>query len=223
MYLWLPFGCLVLFFSNHFFVGVYHQWFIYLETYTYERGNFFNWYPFFSLWFFGGFKKKISRECSSYLYLLLYALIIYRRSLTSCLSWWACWFLLALHVPTSFWLFQLAYFPIGILELVNIFFKIFFVSWLGLSYVESFNLVSSYGSTISLVQVLCFALCTLALVACSRWFWGSEDSIFAHSSIVHEHWGASPFSFRTLFLDLFDCFYPYVEMFKKGCHLICNI
>ena len=72
------------------------------------------------------------------------------------------------------------------------------------------GLVSPYGSTISLVQVLwyAFALCTLALVACSRWFWGSEDSIFVHSSIVHEHWGASSFLFRTLALDLHDCFSP---------------
>ena len=33
----------------------------------------------------------------------------------------------------------------------------------------------------------------LLLLACSRWFWGSEDSIFVHFSIVHEHWGASLF------------------------------
>ena len=68
-------------------------------------------------------------------------------------------------------------------------------AWLGLSYVESSNLVSSYGPTICLVQVLWFALvlCTLAVVVCSRWFWGSQDFIFVYSSIVHEHWGASPF------------------------------
>ena len=33
-------------------------------------------------------------------------------------------------------------------------------------------------------------------------FGGSEDSIFVHSSIVHEHWGAPSFLFRTLVLDL---------------------
>ena len=70
--------------------------------------------------------------------------------------------------------------------------------------------VSSHGSTTSLVQVLwfAFALCTLALVACSRWFWGSKDAIFMHFSSVHENWGVSPFSFRTLTLDLLDCFSP---------------
>ena len=72
------------------------------------------------------------------------------------------------------------------------------------------KLVSPYGSTIYLVKVLwfAFALCTLTLVACPRWFWGSEDSIFVHSSIVHEHWGASSFLFRTHVLDLLDCFSP---------------
>ena len=108
---------------------------------------------------------------------------------------------------------------------MNVFFwKIFFVSWLGLSYDESFKLVFSYGSTISLVQVLwfAFALCTLALVACSTWFWGSEDSIFVHSSIVHEHWGASSFLFRTLVLDLFDCLSPLWRCLE-WLHLISNL
>ena len=53
--------------------------------------------------------------------------------------------------------------------------------------------------------LFCFNFYILALGECSRWFWGSKDSIFVHSSIVHEHWGASPFLFRTLALDLFDC------------------
>ena len=107
---------------------------------------------------------------------------------------------------------------------MNILFeKSSFVSWLGLSYDEFFKLVSSYGSTISLVQVLWFALavCSLAFVACSRWFLGSKDSIFVYSSIVHEHWGASPFSFRTLALDLSDCFYPLWRCLQWF-HLICN-
>ena len=46
----------------------------------------------------------------------------------------------------------------------TLYLKIFFVSRLGLSYVESFNLVSSYGSTISFVQVLC-AMCYVLFYA----------------------------------------------------------
>ena len=34
-----------------------------------------------------------------------------------------------------------------------------------------------------------------------------------HSSFVHEHWGASPFSFRTLALDLFVCFSPFGDVY----------
>ena len=80
-----------------------------------------------------------------------------------------------------------------------------------------FNLISSFGSTISLVQVPWFVLvlCNLALLVCFRWLWGSEDSIFVHSSIVHKHWGASPFLSRTLLLDLFDCLSPCGEMFRE--------
>ena len=64
--------------------------------------------------------------------------------------------------------------------------------------------------------MLCFALvlCTRALVVCSRCLWGSEDSIFVHSSIVHEHWEASLILFRSLVLDLFVCLSPFGEMFR---------
>ena len=37
-----------------------------------------------------------------------------------------------------------------------------------------------------------------------------------HSSIVCEHWGASPFLFRTLFSDLFDCLSPLWRCFRMS-------
>ena len=46
-------------------------------------------------------------------------------------------------------------------------------------------------------------------------FGGGRIPFFVHSSIVHEHWGASPFSFRTFFLDPFDCFFSLCGDFKK--------
>ena len=70
--------------------------------------------------------------------------------------------------------------------------------------------------------VLLYFFYILALGECSRWFWGSKDSIFVHSSIVHEHWGASPFLFRTLALDLFDCLSSLWRCLE-WLHLICNL
>ena len=64
-------------------------------------------------------------------------------------------------------------------------------------------------------SMICFSFLHLALLVCFRWLWGSEDSIFVHSSIVHKHWGASPFLSRTLLLDLFDCLSPCGEMFRE--------
>ena len=75
--------------------------------------------------------------------------------------------LYCLNVFTSFWLFQLVLVSNWYPWACEHFFKrIFFVSWLGLSYVESFNLVSSYGSTISLVQVLCAMFCFMHSCTC---------------------------------------------------------
>ena len=97
---------------------------------------------------------------------------IYWRLFSSCLSRWVCWFCWLNVLTSSFFLFSIGFnFQLVSLSLWTYYFwKIFFVSWLGLSYDESFILVSSYGSTISLVQVLWFALalCNLALVVCSR-------------------------------------------------------
>ena len=74
----------------------------------------------------------------------------------------------------------------------------------------------------SVSVMFCFSFCTLAPVVCSRWFWGSEDSIFFHSSIVYEHWGASPFLFRILFSDLLVCPSPLWRCLE-WVHLICNL
>ena len=94
-----------------------------------------------------------------------------------------------------------------------------------------------YGSTISLVQVLWFdlVLCTLALVECSRWFWGSGDSIFVHyfkwcmniGELLHfylEHSFAQIIKLCVLFglLDLLDCLSPFGEMFRD-ISFICNL
>ena len=134
MYLWLPFGYLVLFFSNHFvcicfFVGVYHQWFIHLETYTYERGNFFNWYP--SLFESPCLLPLILWWCQKEIIpwvLVLFSICIFMHSLLFEDPWlhayhgkhvdfyWLYMFLLA------FGFFNWLLFPIGILELVNILF-----------------------------------------------------------------------------------------------------
>ena len=99
---WIPLSCFINhFICTRFFVDVYHQQFVYLETYTYERGHFLIGILFllsrleYYLWFFCGSEKKISHQCLSYFYLYLCALKFCWGSFTSCLLWWVCWFLLA--------------------------------------------------------------------------------------------------------------------------------
>ena len=83
-------------------------------------------------------------------------------------------------------------------------------SYLGWAYLmlNLWKLVSSFGSTTYLVQVLwfAFALCNLALVEGSRCFWGSDDAIFVHSSIVHGPSSSTiiSFSYGTIFLFFYS-------------------
>ena len=93
--LWIPCSP----FLNHFvctcfFVDVYPQWFVYLETYTYERGHLLFGILFLSshlVFIYNSLvAPNLSRECLSYFYLHLCALTFYWRSLSSCLSRWAC-------------------------------------------------------------------------------------------------------------------------------------
>ena len=118
MYLWLPFGYLVFFFSNHFvctcfFVGVYHQWFIYLETYTYARGNFFNWYPFsFRVTLIIIFDSLVASKRNSLVSACLTFICIFTHSCFIEDLWLHAYHgehvdLYCLNVLTSFWLFQL--------------------------------------------------------------------------------------------------------------------
>ena len=100
-----PLGYLVLSYFNHFiytcfFVDVYHQGLVHLETYTYERGLLLSVSYLFWVTLFIIFDSLVASKINiSWVLVLFYlhlcALMSCWRSLTSCLPWWVCWFLLA--------------------------------------------------------------------------------------------------------------------------------
>ena len=80
--------------------------------------------------------------------------------LSSCLPWWVCWFLLArcFHKILAFsigFIFQL----VSLILRTSLLFKDLLLILVGpILWLNLWKLVSPYGSTTSLVQVLCFAL-----------------------------------------------------------------